>query len=250
MPPLPHPSPVAPTHDFRGSAARVRRYTRRMTSFDPFAGDPFQEAFDRLPDSQLLKEQHVAALTQISPTWFQKRRAEGRTPPVWVAPTPDLIRYPVGPLRAWLADLLMGAAARTESTGADADHEGAHASVRSDSRGRLSKAEIAALQLPTLTGGRRKSKHPSFSSFLATGMPADEWLFELSGPNERPVDFAASLELDLPGDGECVWLSLAQFTDRLNNAVPLDGADAVKKSMEGLLADGSPAQPYGGMRDR
>jgi hypothetical protein len=70
-----------------------------MTASDPFAGDPFLEAFDRLPDSQLLKEQHVSALTQISPTWFQKRRAEGRTPPVWVAPTPDLIRYPVSVAR-------------------------------------------------------------------------------------------------------------------------------------------------------
>lgn len=221
-----------------------------MTSFDPFAGDPFLEAFDRLPDSQLLKEQHVAALTQISPTWFQKRRAEGRTPPVWVAPTPDLIRYPVGPLRAWLADLLIGTATRTETTEADADYEGEHARVRLDPRGRLSKVEIAALQLPTLTGGRRKSTHPSFSSFLAMGMPADEWLFELSGPNERPVDFVAAMELDLTDGGECVWLSLAQFTDRLNNAVPLDGADAVKESMERLLSAGSPAQPYGGMRDR
>jgi hypothetical protein len=248
--PSPHPSPVAPTHELCGSAARVRRYTRRMTASDPFTGDPFLEAFDRLPDSQLLKEQHVAALTQISPTWFQKRRAEGRTPPVWVAPTPDLIRYPVGPLRAWLADLLMGTAAHTETTGADADHEGAPASVRADPRGRLSKAEIAALQLPTLTGGRRKSKHPSFSSFLAMGMPADEWLFELSGPNERPVDFIAALELDLADGGECLWLSLAQFTDRLNTAVPLDGADSVRKSLETSLSAGPAGRPYGGMRDR
>lgn len=218
-----------------------------MTASDPFAGDPFLEAFDRLPDSQLLKEQHVAALTQISPTWFQKRRAEGRTPPVWVAPTPDLIRYPVGPLRAWLADLLMGTAAHTA---ADADPEDAPASVRADPRGRLSKAEIAALQLPILTGGRRKSAHPSFSSFLARGMPDDEWLFELSGPNERPVDFVAALELDLPDGGECVWLTLAQFTDRLNKAVPRDGADALKASLDRLLPAGPAARPHGGMRDR
>ena len=209
---------------------------------DPFAADPFLEAFDRLPDAQLLKEQQVAALTQISADWFQKRRAQGRTPPVWVSPTPDLVRYPVGPLRAWLASLGSEAAASTESAAPPA--------VRVDPRGRLTPNEVAALQLPTLTGGRRKSKHPSFSSFLAMGMPADEWLFELSGPNERPVDFVAALELDLPGDGECVWLSLAQFTDRLNNAVPLDGADAVKKAMEGMLSAGSPGRPYGGMRDR
>ena len=208
---------------------------------DPFSSDPFLEAFDRLPDSQLLKEQQVAALTQISADWFRKRRAQGRTPPVWVSPTPDLVRYPVGPLRAWLASLGSEAASSTEPAAPPA--------VRLDPRGRLTPNEVAALQLPTLTGGRRKSKHPSFSSFLAMGMPADEWLFELSGPNERPVDFVAALELDLPDGGECVWLSPAQFTARLNNAVPLDGADAVNASMERLLSAGSVGRPYGGIAD-
>jgi hypothetical protein len=144
----------------------------------------------------------------------------------------------------------MGTAARIDTTEADVDREGAHAYVRADPRGRFSKAEIAALQLPTLTGGRRKSTHPSFSSFLARGLPADEWLFELTGPNKRPIDFAAALELNLPNGGECVWLSLAQFTDQLNTAVPLDGADAAKESMERLLSAGAPSQPHGGMRNR
>jgi hypothetical protein len=206
---------------------------------DPFAADPFLEAFDRLPDSQLLKEQQVAALTQISADWFQKRRAQGRTPPVWISPTPDLVRYPVGPLRAWLASLA------TTSTEPDA-----LPAIRFDPRGLLTPAEVAALQLPILTGGRRKSAHPSFSSFLARGMPDDEWLFELSGPNARPVDFIAALELDLPEGGECVWLTLAQFSDRLNKAVPRDGADALKASLERLLRAGPTARPHGGMRDR
>jgi hypothetical protein len=47
-----------------------------------------------------------------------------------------------------------------------------------------------------------------------------------------------------------VWLTLSQFTDRLNKAVPRDGADALKASLDRLLPAGPAARPYGGMRDR
>lgn len=174
---------------------------------DPFAGDPFLEAFDRLPDSQLLKEQQVAALTQISPDWFQKRRAQGRIPPVWVAPTPDLIRYPVGLLRTWLASLLAQANTSPEPV--------EPAGVKLDPRGRLDPDELAALQLPSLKGGRRKATQASFSSFLQRAAPADAWLFERAGPFGRPIDFIEGLTLDLPSEGLCEWLTLDEYVAAL-----------------------------------
>ena len=190
-------------------------------ALDPFAGDPFLEAFDRLPDSQLLKEQQVAALTQISPDWFQKRRAQGRTPPIWVAPTADLIRSPVGPLRSWLASMLVNA---------NMDREQPEpTSVKLDPRGRLDPDELAALQQPTLKGGRRKAAQSSFSSFLQHAVPTDAWLFERVGPFRRPVDFNEAMALDLPDEDECEWLTLGEYVVALVEAAR--GEQAARDAM-------------------
>lgn len=213
-------------------------YVSRMptpSSTDPFAGDPFLEAFDRLPDSQLLKEQQVAALTQISADWFQKRRAQGRTPPFWVAPTPDLIRYPVGPLRSWLATLMKESAAAAEP-------DPMPTPILADPRERLSKEEMAALQLPTLKGGRRKASQSSFSSFLQHAAPTDEWLFELVGPFGRPVDFAESLALDLPDGEACEWLKLFEYVAALVEAARGEQASREAQEHEVELGAGKPGK--------
>jgi hypothetical protein len=105
------------------------------------------------------------------------------------------------------------------------------------------------MQLPSLKGGRR-AKQSTFASFLATGAHTDEWLFELAAPHERPIDFIAALELDLPDGDKCVWLTLAQYAAQLGVAVAHEGADAVKRSLVDDLPAAPPGRRTGGMRDR
>jgi hypothetical protein len=209
-----------------------------MMDMSVLLDDPYLQAFDRLPASQQLNEQRVAALLDLSVNTLQNWRAAGHTPPVWVKVSDKLVRYPVGPLRDWLN----GMAAATPSVEPSRP-------VRPDPRGRLSVQERASLQLPILTRGRR-AKQATVTSFLASGSHTDEWLFELSSPYSRPIDFIAAMELDLPDGGECVWLTLSQYAAHLRKAVEHEAAEAVSRALEDELPAAPPGQQTGGLRDR
>jgi hypothetical protein len=172
--------------------------------------DPFLDAFDRLPNAKLLTERQVAALTEMSMSWLQARRAKKETPPVWVEPTPGTIRYPVGLLREWISSLAAETLARTKR------EEPRPAEVGPDPRMRLTQEQLSALRLQPLRGGRR-ARQASFTSFLSSAAPEDEWLFQLLGPKHRPVDFATALSVDIGDDdeGDCVWLTTEGYASAL-----------------------------------
>lgn len=183
--------------------------------------DPFFEALAAAPRPLLLTEKDVAALLQCSVRLLQQWRAEGVQPPVWITLGSKLVRYPAQALADWASTLAGGqqpsraAALPTAVTPTPA----------------LTPGEVDGLDEPLFRGGRRRSKHASFESFLMTGLPRDEWLFR-QREGKRPQDFLASLDEDHSDADEVVWLRLDVFLDSVRRCAETDAARDCHKDLE------------------
>lgn len=190
---------------------------------NPFLDDPLLMAFDTLPAHKLLKASQVALLIEQSVRWLEEQRSKGNPPP-WVQVGDRAVAYAVGPLRTWLQDLMTGAPSST------------HAVTKSKA------AHVAGLDEPILRGGRRKTpKQATFTAFLTSGLPSDEWPFVLIGESRRPIDFVGALlagDDPVGDDAECLWLTLEDFTHRLADAARHEQALAEREALEKSLPAG------------
>lgn len=213
----------------------TRRYTASM--FDIGADDTpaILAAFDSYPRPKLLKEKHVAALLDLSQKTLRRLRQDLQ-PPVWIELPPGTFRYSVGALRDYIARL-------EQATLSTLEQRSRPDARVPDSGMRLFPEErVSLMESPIMRGGRRRTKHPSFSAFLAIGAHSDEWLFELVGPHDKPVDVLMAIELDLPdlNDSPCVWLTLREYIARLRLAVDQEHADRAVEILDSVLPPGNP----------
>jgi|GEM_PF-6145258 hypothetical protein len=189
--------------------------------------DPFFEALAAAPRRLLLTEKDVAALLQCSVRLLQQWRAEGVQPPLWITLGSKLVRYPAQALAAW-ASTLAGGQQPSRAAALPAAVLPTPA---------LTPGEVDGLDEPLFRGGRRRSKHASFESFLMTGLPRDEWLFRQC-EDKCPQDFLASLDEDHSDADDLMWLRLDVFLDSVRRCAE---ADAARDHHERLGVDLEPA---------
>lgn len=95
----------------------------------------------------------------------------------------------------------------------------------------LGEVLSARRSAPALSNVAAKKVHedhtrgfPTFAAFLAEGHLTDQWPFAMV--DGRPIDFVASLGMTLSEDGECQWLSMGQFLDKIRVAATAKEAAA------------------------
>lgn len=71
---------------------------------------------------------------------------------------------------------------------------------------------------------------PTFATFLAEGHLTDQWPFAIV--EGRPVDFIASLTRRAPAVGDCQWLTMGLYLDRLKAAAEASAASKETHEME------------------
>lgn len=175
--------------------------------------DPFFEALAAAPRPLLLTEKDVAALLQCSVRLLQQWRAEGVQPPLWVTLGSKLVRYPAQALAEWASTL----------AGGQQPSRAAALPTNAPPKPVLTAGEVNGLDEPLFRGGRRRSKHASFDSFLMTGLPRDEWLFRRR-EGKRPRDFLASLDEDHSDAEDVEWLRLDAFLDAVRRCAEREEA--------------------------
>ncbi|WP_395683115.1 helix-turn-helix transcriptional regulator [Dokdonella sp.] len=183
--------------------------------------DPFFEALAAAPRPLLLTEKDVAALLQCSVRLLQQWRAEGVQPPLWITLGSKLVRYPAQALVEWASTL----------AGGQQPSRAAALPTTAPPTPVLTAGEVSGLDEPLFRGGRRRSKHASFDSFLMTGLPRDEWLFRRC-EGKRPQDFLASLDEERSDADDVQWLRLDAFLDSVRRCAETDAARNHHDSLE------------------
>jgi hypothetical protein len=179
------------------------RYHPAMTNppANAFIDDPLLMAFDTLPANKLLHQAQVALLLDATPRWLEEQRSRGEPPP-YLQLGDRMVRYAVGPLRAWLQRTVDEAAASP-----------------TEQREKRNQESLGFDEL-ILRGGRRKrATQTSFASFLVEAHPNHEWPFLLIGNQRRPVDAVGAFnDVDLNQMVDSTWLSLSGYLEALREA--------------------------------
>jgi predicted DNA-binding transcriptional regulator AlpA len=181
-----------------------------------FLDDPLLMAFDALPANKMLHEAQVALLLGCKTRWLEEQRSRGQPPP-YVMLGNRLVRYAVGPLRQWIQNTIE------------------HAPTSPTEHRAKQTADDLGFDEPILRGGHRKRpKQSSFTEFLVTAHPEDEWPFVFVGPAHRPVDAIGAFTLD---DVEQImdarWLCLDDYADALKAATAwVVGAEKAEQRQE------------------
>jgi len=189
--------------------------------------DPFLRTLEGRDDAQMLTRYQACGFLNKAPATLDSWRKQNLKPPQWInsaaAGKQHDISYPLGELRLWVRQKLEEAA-RPASPSLIGE-EGAYQSL-GPSRMTAAERVIYGLDEEILCGApRRGIEHASFQQFLATGAPADEWVF-LMVPTDfrgrqhlRPVDLISSLELPfeiVSKATSCDQISLATYVQRLS----------------------------------
>lgn len=196
-------------------AAHMKKHTVAELSADPFLRD-----LESYGDHKLVSQSQAAGYLNKSITTLSNWRTSGKRPPGWI--DDDGISYPVGELKRYVQEHLASTAeGKPRAAGRAPRAEGV---LDADGRPRSAKdMDDYGLDEPLMRGGRRKKvNHDSFASFMASGGPADEWVFLMvpdphQGATSRPVDLIASMELphESLAQATCEQLSLTDYLDRL-----------------------------------
>ena len=197
-----------------------------------FLDDPLLMAFDALPANKMLHESQVALLLGCKPRWLEEQRSRGQPPP-YVMLGNRLVRYAVGPLRQWIQNTIE------------------HAPASPTEHRAKQTADDLGFDEPILRGGHRKRpKQSSFTEFLVTAKPDDEWPFVFVGPARRPVDAIGALTLaDAEQIMDAGWLCLDDYADALKAAAARAvGAEEAEKRLE--QASNTPRPTADHPRDR
>ncbi|WP_313912706.1 hypothetical protein [Tahibacter sp.] len=167
----------------------------------------------------------MAALLRCSTRLLQQWRADGVSPPTWMALGPKLVRYPAAALIAWINDGA-GTSKAPRSTAA--------ATVAPVTDGLFAPDWAGAgFSEPPFRGGRQpKVRHTSFMGLLSAGLPDDEWLFVVRGASGRPIEFVESLQHDRSDDDEVVWLRLDEYLVAAKRAADAAAASVVAGELD------------------
>lgn len=191
--------------------------------------DPLLSAVAGFPQQPLLlTEKDVAALLQCSVRLLQQWRAEGVSPPTWMALGPKLIRYPADALVAWVRSgvgttkVPRGLAAKTIAPVGDGLFAPDWAAAGFDE--------------PPFRGGRKpKIRHASFMSFLSSALPDEEWLFVVRAETGRPIEFIESLGEERSDANDVQWLQLHEYLAAVKRAAELAASNVVAQELEQVL---------------
>lgn len=214
--------------------------------------DPFLQTLAGRDDSTPLTLNQVAGLLQIAPETLRKRQRLNQEPPVWedlrnVFPgmaSGPVWRVRLGTMRALLNGIYSSAPGRSNAPASPArplpDHQLLDAASASADGGWMD---------PPMRG-RKRPRHATFADFLTDstiptadvhGEP-DVWLFMLTGPHKRPVDFFRSLDIKVTDTDACVWLTLDDYLTDLSIAAKSGPDAAFKESRADHLAQRPPAR--------
>jgi len=189
--------------------------------------DPFLRTLEGRDDAQMLTRYQACGFLNKAPATLDAWRKQDLRPPQWInsataGQKPD-ISYPLGELRLWVRQKKEESARPGPASSIAA--EGAYQSL-GPSGMTAGERVIYGLDEEILRGGTRRGiKHASFQQFLATGAPADEWVF-LMVPTDfrgtqhlRPIDLISSLDLPFELVSKatfCDQISLATYVKRLS----------------------------------
>lgn len=115
--------------------------------------------------------------------------------------------------------------------------------------GEVLAARRSAPALSNVAARKAQQDHirgfPAFAAFLAEGHLTDQWPFAIV--DGRPVDFIATLGMSLEESGDCLWLTLGQYLDRLKSAAEQTQVAASREAMEAKTGEASNKNPrFGG----
>jgi hypothetical protein len=200
---------------------------------NPFINDPLLMAFDALPANKLLHQAQVALLLECTQRWLEEQRSRGEPPP-YMQLGDRMVRYAVGPLRAWLQRTVDEAPSSPSDQRAKGDQD------------------ALGFDEPILRGGRRKhSTQSSFASFLSEGHPDHEWPFVLVGNQRRPVDAVGALNgVDLEQITGSEWLSLTDYLMALRTASECERAEALAEQRATKASDATNDAQLGHVADK
>ncbi|TDR40468.1 hypothetical protein DFR29_113170 [Tahibacter aquaticus] len=202
-----------------------------MTSL--LSTDPLLSAVAAFPRPLLLTEKDVAALLRCSTRLLQQWRADGVSPPAWMALGPKLVRYPAAALIAWI-DGGAGTSKAPRSIAATTVAPVTDGLFAPDWAG-------AGFDEPPFRGGRRpKVRRTSFMGLLSTGLPDEEWLFVVRSASGRPIEFVESLQHDRSDDDEVVWLRLDEYLEASARAAAHAAASSFQTVLEESMPDAEP----------
>lgn len=193
-------------------------------SLAELTADPFLRSLEGCDDAQLLTIEQTAGFLARSITSLSEWRTASKRPPGWI--DDDGVRYPLGELRRYAREKLEAAAASSPASAAPAPAPPATTAAQKVRQVAGKDAvEIFGLDEEPMRGGRARKgvRQESFSSFLATGAPDDEWVFLMvpssfsSNHARRPIDLIATLDtyIETPDDVKCEQLSLIEYSETL-----------------------------------